>query len=60
MDEITKIIGMLSVLGDKALTAFIIYCILHTLEWMVFFALGTWGLRALWKGWKKYEWRDED
>lgn len=47
---------MLKSLGSDALTAFIIYQILDTLEVLLFFGLTTWGIRAAWRTFKKYEW----
>lgn len=56
MENLAKV---LVTLGDKGLTAFIIYQILDTVEIFVFLGLFTWGIRTVWKAWKKHEWNEE-
>ena len=57
MEETIKLIAGL---GDNALTAFIIYEILDTVQLFVLFGLVTWGLSSVWKVFKKHEWGEYD
>jgi hypothetical protein len=56
MEKLALVLGGM---GDQALTAFMVYQAFQTIQWLVFFGLCTWGIRAVWKRVKKQEFGED-